>query len=122
MVIHDENLSDMCGKRGSEPVERVPATSDPNTETQTIVTETNIHLHITFEPGELPSLRYFQIRIHGYPLATLVDSGSNQTLLGTLRKEIKIIRTFATTLDRDVQICTANGQEIKIPNYGHLRN
>jgi len=113
--IYGANLSDMRGKRGSEPVERVPMTPDPNNETR------NINSYVTFESSELPSLRYFHIKIYGYPLAALVDSGSNRTLLG--REGIKIIRTLglATMSDRGTQIRTANGQiaaikeEIKIP-------
>jgi len=66
-------------------------------------------------------LDFRKIKIHGYPLAALVNSGSNRTLLG--REGIKIIRTlkFATTSDRGVQIRTANGQiatireEIRVP-------
>jgi len=111
----------VCGKRGSEPVKRVPATPDSNNEIRNTATEANIHSYITFETGELPPLRYFQIKIHGYSLAALVDSGSNRTLLE--REGIKIIRALnlATTSDRGVQIRTANGQiaaireEIKIP-------
>jgi len=105
----------MRGKRGSEPVERVPMTPDPKSETR------NISSYVTFESSELPSLRYFHIKIYGYPLAALVDSGSNRTLLG--REGIKIIRALglATASDKGTQIRTANGQiasikeEIKIP-------
>jgi len=126
----------VCGKRGSEPVERVPAAPDSNAETRgteaqntgtltvetgDTVAETHIHSYSTFESGKLPSLGYFQVKIYGYPLAALVDSGSNRTLLG--REGIKIIRALnlTTTTDRGVQIRTANGQiatireEIRIP-------
>jgi len=114
-------VSDVYGKRGSEPIERVPTAPDLEIETRNIVTGGNIQSYITFESGELPPLKYFRIKIHGYPLAALVDSGSNRTLLG--REGIKIIRalSLATTSDRGVQIRTANGQiatikeEIKIP-------
>jgi len=105
----------VCEKCGSEPVERVPTTLDPDsetrdTETQDTVTEVHIHSYSTFENRDLPPLGYFQIKIYGYPLAALVDSGSNRTLLG--REGIKIIRALnlMTTADRGVQIRTANGQ------------
>jgi len=134
--IYGEDLSYVRGKRGSEPVERVPAIPDSSTETrdtetqnaetrdietQDIVAETRIHSYSTFENGELPPLGYFQIRIYGYPLAALLDSGSNRTLLD--REDIKIIRALniTTTSDRRVQIRIANGQianireEIRIP-------
>jgi len=45
--IHNKNLSDMCGKRESEPVERVPATPNPNTKTRnTDGNMTYIHIYL----------------------------------------------------------------------------
>jgi len=65
----------MISRRHGEPVERVPATPDSNTKTQSIVTEIDIHSYITFEPGELLLLKYFQIKIYGYPLAAFNTRG-----------------------------------------------
>src|SRR5580765_2703066 len=104
----------MFGKRQPEPVERVPTTPSPENETRnpipTTVEDTLIHSYVTLEYETLPPLRFFKIKIRGYPLAALVDSGSNRTLLG--REGIKIIRKvgFHTDKNRGVQIRTANGQ------------
>ncbi|KMQ84279.1 reverse ribonuclease integrase, partial [Lasius niger] len=115
----------MFGKRQPEPVERVPTTPSPENETRkpipTTVEDTLIHSYVTLEYETLPPLRFFKIKIRGYPLAALVDSGSNRTLLG--REGIKIIRKigFPTDKNRGVRIRTANGQladikeEVRIP-------
>jgi len=102
------------GKREPKPVKRVLATpsSDRNTETSATAnqaTDEEIHLYVTFDSVELPPLRYLEIRVHGHTLATLVDSGSNRTLVG--REEVKIVRALQLPIKNcDIPIRTANGQ------------
>ncbi|XP_025270381.1 uncharacterized protein LOC112639720 [Camponotus floridanus] len=120
------NLPDMLGKRESEPVERVPTTPSPEGETlvtadDTVGDDTLLQSYVTLGREELPSLKFFKIKIYDYTLAALVDSGSNRTLLG--REGIKIIRELGldTERGRGIQNRTANGQianireEIKVP-------
>jgi len=109
-------MSCVCEKCGSEPVERVPTTSNPESEIRTISAKTNklVHSYVTFKHNELPPLQYFKIKINGYSLEDLVDSGSNWTLLG--REGIEIIRmlNLATAMERNTRIRTANGQIVTI--------
>lgn len=109
------DLPYLFGKRKPEPVEGVPTTTSPKTETLITVQDnaeedTLLHSYVTLEREELPSLRFFKIKIHEYTLAALVDSGFNRTLLG--REGIKIIRALGinTEKSRRVQIRIANGQ------------
>jgi hypothetical protein len=73
----------LYGKRKPESVERVPMIPRPvETRTTHSVTDTLTQSYVTFEPEELSSLYYFELKIHHRIIVALVDSGSNRTLLG----------------------------------------
>jgi len=117
--LYRTNLPYLFGKRQPEPVERVPTTPSPESETlitvpDTVGNGTLLHSYITLEVEEWPPLQFVKIKIKEYTLAALVDSGSNRTLLG--REGIKIIRALGINIERGRgrRIRTANGQIAEI--------